>query len=410
VRSDLEKLMTQRGLDVMVVMGPSAGNPNLFYSVNGAGLTNAILLQRRGEAPHLVYNPMERDQARATGIAGSTFVENDMPRFQEEAGGDGIKAQAAFLSHLFRKHAVQGRVGFYGTGEMSRVYPILKRLTQLPGLELYEETNGKSLFDEVRLTKEASEVDRIRKVAEACFAAYEAIRNVIRAARLSGGLLQHLDGTPVTIGDLRAVVRTMFAAYGVVEDHDSIIAPGREGTAPHNHGTDTLPLLEGASLVIDIFPRESGGGYFFDITRTLCVGQAPQRLREVYSQVKEVLFLALAELKVGERCVSYQEKACERFEAMGYRTIRQDPRIESGYVHGLGHGVGLDLHEAPRLGGPTTNPEVIQPGMVFTVEPGLYLPEEELAVRLEDMVWVRPDGSIENLSPYTYDLEVFPEG
>jgi Xaa-Pro aminopeptidase len=408
VRNDLERLMAERGMDVVVVMGPSAGNPNLFYSVSGAGLTSAIYLKRRGEEPHLVYNPMERDQARATGIDGSSFADNDITRFQEEAGGDGIKAQAAFLAHLLKKHAVQGRVGFYGTGEVSRLYPILKRLTLLPGVELYEEANGKSLFDEARLTKESSEVERMRRVALACFAAYDAIKMTIRAGRLVDGRLQHADGSPVTIGVLRNAVRAVFAAHGVVEDHDSIIAQGVDGTAPHNHGTDSDVLREGASIVVDIFPREPGGGYFFDITRTFCVGAAPARLREVYSQVKEVLFLALAELKVGERCVAYQERACQRFEAMGYSTIRQDPRLESGYVHGLGHGVGLDLHEAPRLGGATTNRDVIQPGMVFTVEPGLYLPDEEIAVRLEDVVWVHPDGSMENLSPYSYDLEVFP--
>jgi Xaa-Pro aminopeptidase len=410
LRNDLERLMSERGLDVIVVMGPSAGNPNLFYSVSGAGLTSAILIQRRGQSPHLIYNPMERDQARATGIEGSTFVENELPRFQEEAGGDGIKAQAAFLENLFRKQGVRGKVGIYGVGEMSRSWPVLRRLTRIPDLEIYEETNGRSLFEEVRLTKDAAEVDRMRKVARSCFEAYDAVKNVIRSGRIVEKELQHLDGSPITIGELRSIIRVMFAAHGVVEDHDSIVAQGIDGTAPHNHGTDSDPLREGASIVIDIFPREPAGGYFFDITRTFCVGSAPDRLRQVYSQVKEVLFLALAELKVGERCVSYQEKACERFEAMGYRTIRQDPRVESGYVHGLGHGLGLDLHEAPRLGGPVTNPDTIRPGMVFTIEPGLYLPEEGIAVRLEDVVWVRPDGIMENLSPYSYDLEVFPEG
>lgn len=410
MKSDLEELMTERGLDAVVVMGPAAGNPNLYYVVNGAGLSHAIFVQVRGREPHLVHNPMERDQARATGIETSSFADNDLPRFTEEAAGNEVKAQTAFLEHIFRKQAIRGRVGIYGVGEMSRLYPVIRHLSGLPGVELFEDPNPRSIFDEARLTKEAAEVDRMRGVGRACFAAYDAIKQTIRAGRLKDGRLHGRDGAPVTIGQLRSLVRTTFAAHGVMEEDASIIAQGIEGTAPHNHGTDTDVLREGASIIVDIYPREAGGGWFFDITRTFCVGAAPARLREVYAQVKEVLLLALAELKVGERGYGYQERTCLRYEKMGYATIRQDPRTESGYVHGLGHGVGLNIHEGPRLGGTDTNPDVILPGMVFTVEPGLYLPAEEIAVRLEDMVWVRPDGTMENLSPYPYDMEVFPGG
>ncbi len=409
MKQDIEKLMETRGVDALLVMGGTAGNPNLFYAVDGAGLTSAVFIKKKGTPAHLVHGPMERDQARATGIDTSTFVDNNLPRFVEEAGGDGAAAQAAFLTHLLSTQAIQGRVGVYGNGEVSRLYPVLRRLAGVPGVDLYEESNGRSLFEEARITKSEAEIERIRVVARSCFDAYDAIKAVIRGGRLVNGKLEDTTG-PVTVGRLRAIVRKTFAEHGVVEDHDSIIAQGIDGTAPHNHGTDSDVLREGASIVVDIFPRESGGGYFFDITRTFCVGPAPDRLREVYAQVKEVLTSALAELKVGERCFQYQERACDRFEAMGYSTIRKNPRTIEGYVHGLGHGLGLDLHEAPRLGGTASNKDVLAPGMCFTVEPGLYLPDEEIAVRLEDVVFVRPDGTMDNLSAYPYDLEIFPAG
>jgi Xaa-Pro aminopeptidase len=410
MKSDLEPLMSDRGVDALLVLGGTSGNPCLYYAVDGVGLTNAVWLKRRGAAPHLVYNPMERDEARHTGLDGSTFPENDYSRFLEEHGGDGPAATAAFLAHLLKKHGVSGMVGVYGTGEAARLWPILRRLDGIDGLSVYEETNGRSLFETARITKSAEEVDRVRTVAKACFAAMDAIKETIRKGRLVDGTLCDRTGKPVTIGQLRGLTRRVWAEHGVLEDHDSILAQGVDGTAPHNRGTDSQEIEAGRSIVVDIFPRESGGGYFFDMTRTFCVGAAPARLREVYAQVKEVLLGALADLKVGAKCIDYQVKACERFEAMGYPTIRQDNRTQTGYVHGLGHGVGLDLHEAPRLGGPMTNPDVLAPGHLFTVEPGLYLPDEEVAVRLEDVVWVRPDGAMENLTVYPYDLEVFPEG
>jgi Xaa-Pro aminopeptidase len=410
VKSDIERLMAEKGLDALVVLGAAAGNPSLYYVVDGAGLGNAVWLKRRGHEPHLVYNPMERDQARATGIDGSSFPENDWSRFLEEHGGEGPATTAAFLAHLLKKNGASGKVGVYGTGEAARLYPMIRLLGETPGITIHEETNGRSLLEAARITKSEAEVARMKKVALACFDAMDGIKAIIRSGRLRNGRLHDRTGRALTIGDLRAATRRAWAQHGVIEDHDSVVAMGKDGTAPHNRGTDTDALEAGKSIIVDIFPREGGGGYFFDMTRTYCVGAAPPRLREVYSQVKEVLLAALAELSVGTRCINYQLKACERFEAMGYTTIRQDSRVESGYVHGLGHGLGLDIHESPRLGGPSSNPDVLAPGHVVTVEPGLYLPEEGVAVRLEDVVYVRPDGRVENLTTYPYDLEIFPEG
>lgn len=410
MRSDIEKLMEQRQLDALLILGPSSANPPMFYVTGGAALGKSVYLHRRGQPPHLIYNMMERDAARATGLDGSAFPENDFPRFIEEHGGDNPAAQAAFLGHVFRKHGVRGRVGVYGMQETARIFPILRRLAELPDIEIAEETSGRSLFEEARLSKDAAEVDRVRQVGLACYAAYDAMKAAIRAGHLVDGQLFAADGSPVRIGTLREILLRTFATHNVMEDHGSIIAQGVDGTAPHNHGTDADILREGASIVVDIFPREPGGGYFFDITRTLCVGTAPARLRAVYADVKEALLNALGTLKVGERCYDYQARTCDLFEGKGYGTIRKDSRCTSGYVHGLGHGVGLDIHEAPFLGGSSSNPDVLAPGQLFTIEPGLYLPDEAVAVRLEDIVWMRPDGTPENITTYPYDLEVFPAG
>ena len=110
MKSDLDRLMTERQVDALLVLGGTSGNPSLYYAVDGVGLTNAVWLKRRGAAPHLVYNPMERDEARHTGLDGSTFPENDYSRFLEEHGGDGPAATAAFLAHLLAKHGVTPRL------------------------------------------------------------------------------------------------------------------------------------------------------------------------------------------------------------------------------------------------------------------------------------------------------------
>jgi Xaa-Pro aminopeptidase len=96
--------------------------------------------------------------------------------------------------------------------------------------------------------------------------------------------------------------------------------------------------------------------------------------------------------------------ACDLFEAKGHPTIRQNPLTQEGYVHSLGHGVGLHIHEQPFSGPNSSDNEKLVPGVVVTVEPGLYYPDERLGVRLEDTVWMRPDGQVEVLAEYPLDL------
>jgi Xaa-Pro aminopeptidase len=211
----------------------------------------------------------------------------------------------------------------------------------------------------------------------------------------------------VTLGDLRELLGREFLAHGL-EGGESIVSQGRDAGVPHNRGNDADLLRPGLPLLVDIFPGEAGGGYYSDMTRTFCLGTAPEPLQRLYRDVHDAFQLAIRTLKVGEPCRSYQEKVCELFEQRGHATQRTSDTVQEGYVHGLGHGVGLAVHEAPRLGGPPSNTQVIEPGMVVTVEPGLYYPSRGLGVRIEDLVAVGPDGRLENLTPVPYDLEIHP--
>jgi Xaa-Pro aminopeptidase len=114
----------------------------------------------------------------------------------------------------------------------------------------------------------------------------------------------------------------------------------------------------------------------------------------------------ISALKLGERGYSYQSLACDIFEKKGYATLRQSETLTEGYVHNLGHGIGLEVHEHPRLAGPPTNTDLIVEGSVFTVEPGLYFPSKSVAVRLEDIVYARDDGTFENLTTFPKELEI----
>ena len=184
---------------------------------------------------------------------------------------------------------------------------------------------------------------------------------------------------------------------------------GRDAGVPHNNGQHDMPLRLGQSIIFDIFPRDRSTGYFHDITRTWFLGYAPDDLLQRWQQVKTIYDALLAEMRVGEKCSLYQHMACDYFEDLGYPTTRHDPKTEVGYNHSLGHGLGRDVHEEPRLSHMPGNDAVLQPGHVVSVEPGLYYPDEGWGIRIEDTVAFDEDGNLINLSDYPYD-PVIPLG
>ena len=124
----------------------------------------------------------------------------------------------------------------------------------------------------------------------------------------------------------------------------------------------------------------------------------------LYEQVHEVYQKIYSEMRMGEWFASYQKRTCELFEEMGHPTVMSQPETEEGYVHSLGHGVGLHIHERPFSGMNALAGDVLGPGTILTLEPGLYYPKRGMGVRLEDTIWVRPDGKLEILVDYPMDL------
>jgi Xaa-Pro aminopeptidase len=161
-------------------------------------------------------------------------------------------------------------------------------------------------------------------------------------------------------------------------------------------------VLLGKSIVFDLFPRELGGGYFHDMTRTFCLGYAPPEIQQAYDQVMQAFTEVVSTLQVDEQTGKYQNLACDIFEEHGHKTSRSDPGTLEGYVHSLGHGLGLQIHSRPSFR--DNSKDLIQVGQVFTIEPGLYYPDKGYGVRIEDTLLVDQDGKFQSLTPFPKDL------
>jgi Xaa-Pro aminopeptidase len=403
VKTDLDRLMAERNLDAFVVLGDAHANPIMNYLTGGAMLERAIVLKRRGAAMTLVHGGMERDNAAATGLE---LVDRDAVYDQMEYlrkhDGNRLAAQVDYLCDVLRGQRLAGRVGVYGMFDAGAAMAILNQVQdRVAGVELVGEY-GESLFTLARETKDDWEISQMREAGRLTGLVVGETQAFIQGHSTRDDLVIKRDGEPLTIGDVQTFTRSRVFAYGMSQDHH-IFAQGRDAGVPHNSGTASMPLRLGQAIVFDIFPK-TASGYHHDLTRTWCLGYAPEEVVAAWLHCKEIFDQAMAAVAVGTPCRDLQALTLDYFERMGHPTMRTQPGGHEGYVHSLGHGLGLDIHEEPRLSVAAGNATLLQPGHVVSVEPGLYYPERGFGVRIEDTVALTEDGTAVNLSHYPYDL------
>jgi Xaa-Pro aminopeptidase len=405
MKKDLDVLMQNRQLDALLVIGQGSHNPPMTYLIHEAELTQAILVKKRGEQPTIFHWSMERDEAAKSGLPRRDLSDFRFDLLMQQAGGDQTLSMVYLLEKILKDQQItSGRLGLYGILEVGKAFATFTRLQQsLPELELVGET-GISIFAEAMATKDETEVARIRRLGKITTEVIGETADFLTGHRARKDVLVKPDGDPLTIGEVKRRIDLWLAERGAENPERTIFASGYDAAVPHSTGDNTAPLRLGETIVFDIFPREVGGGYFYDITRTWCLGYATDEALALYEDVLAVYRQLRSELRLDQACRLYQERACELFEARGHATVRSNPQTQEGYVHSLGHGVGLHIHEEPffRLNGPDS--VRLAPGAVITVEPGLYYPDRKMGIRLEDTIYARPDGVFEPLADYPMDL------
>lgn len=406
MKQDLDRLMAERNLDGLLVLGNSAGNPVMNYLTGGAHLERALVLKRRGAPLTLIHGGMERDTAAETGLR---LVDRDAQynamRYLNAHDGDRLAAEVAYLADVIQNEELRGKLGVYGMVDAGAAMMMLNLLQdRLFDAEIVGEY-GDSLFSLARETKDDAEIALMAEAGRLTGIVIGETQEFVRGHGVRGDSIVKTDGAPLTIGDVKAFLRTRLLHHGLAEDGDTIFAQGREAGVPHNRGTESVALQLGQAIIFDIFPR-IGRGYYHDMTRTWSFGYATDEVEAAYTQVKEIFDRTMAAARVGLPCRDLQQMTLDYFEAQGHPTARTHPGGHDGYVHSLGHGVGLDIHEEPRLSVAAGNATLLAPGHVVSIEPGLYYPARGYGVRVEDTIALREDGSVLNLTQFPYDLVV----
>lgn len=403
LRSDLDALMRDRGLAALVVIAYDRYDPAFHYAT-GQKIHHGVYLRASDGRARVLVDPMERDQAALVGCEARTYAELGFLQKLKHADS-AAAAYAELLASQLREMGVTGRIAVAGDASIGWGHAMLSQFTALaPDITLDATQPG--VLAHARATKTEDELERIRHCSRGAVAAMARVREYLGSLRRDGERFVDQDERIATLGSLRTLLQRTFAEHGLGEDGESIVAMGRDAGVPHNRGDDASELRAGQPILIDIFPGEAGGGYHTDMTRTFCLGPAPEPLATLYAQCREAFDAAMEWIAVGKPCREGQETVCDVFERLGHGTPRSQPGLTEGYVHGLGHGVGLAVHEGPSLAGPPSNTTRLAPGHVVSVEPGLYYPSRGMGVRIEDLVVAHADGRIENLTPAPYDLEI----
>jgi Xaa-Pro aminopeptidase len=404
MKSDLDRLMEEQDLDAILITGPAQHNPPMFYMTGPIHMTSGDLIKKRGSDPVLFYNPMERDEAAKSGFKTKNLADYRLDELIKTTRGNILEATILRYEKMLTEFEITtGKIAIYGKMDVGSSYAIFSGLNaKLPDLEILGQL-GDSLLLQAMATKDEHEVDRIRAMGAITVSVVEKVADFLTSHETRNSLLVKSDGAPLTIGEVKNQINLWLAESGVENPEGTIFAIGRDAGVPHSSGNPKDILELGKTIIFDIFPAEAGGGYFFDFTRTWCLGYAPDNVLELFEDVSKVYKQIMSEIKVNSLSSQYQDRTCELFAEMGHPTIKSDPQTQQGYVHSLGHGVGLYIHEYPRISSNFRN-DRLSPGSVVTIEPGLYYPERGMGVRLEDTVYVRPDGEMEVLAPYPHDL------
>jgi Xaa-Pro aminopeptidase len=369
-----------------VFIAASETDSNLYYTTKFIAPDPFIYLEIKGERI-LVMSDLEMDRAKSQASVDRVLSYTEIER---RAKSQGIAEPGSIdIIHMVLREAGITQLLVPANFPFSHA----SRLQELG----YQIQAKREPFYEQRVVKTAEEVRHIEAAQRATEAAVAAAHELLHGATITNDQLW-FDGAVLTSERVKKLINVKLMECDCVAQH-TIVAGGEQACDPHNEGSGPLPAHR--SIIFDVFPRSATTRYFADMSRTVVRGTPSPELTRLYQTVKDAQEEAITKVKDGADGMKIHQGICERFEQAGYKTGVVNGRMQ-GYFHGTGHGVGLDIHEAPRI---SRTGSLLQEGHVVTVEPGLYYPGLG-AVRIEDMVLVTRDGC-RNLTNYpkTFELD-----
>ena len=373
----------------VLIHGDTVRHPELRHEVP-LTLGDPFLYEEKDGRRHILVTDFEWPRIEGAGVEAELISPFELGL--DELLDEGKKYWEIGLELALR---AARRIGV-ANAVVPHTFPLeLAQFLRENGVEL---TSDREFFDERRRVKNETEVAGVRRAQRAAEAGMDAARDLFRRAAQSNGSLV-VDGEKLTSERVKLAIQDAFLRNGCTFD-EFIVSHGAQSAIGHETGSGEIK--SGEAIVIDLWPKDAETACYADMTRTFCIGEVPDELRDYHRLVKESLDRSLEGVRPGANGSDLYAVSCEPFQREGHKTmLNKDPGevVEDGYFHSLGHGVGLEVHEQPSLG---RSGEDLVAGDIVTLEPGLYR-RGWGGCRLEDLVLVTDDG-VENLTDYPYEL------
>ncbi len=366
--------------DTLLIIDSSESNADLYYRTGFFVPDPVIFVEHEGKRI-LVLSDLELDrgneEANVEKVVSLSEYRKKLPSRKRKLSGMTDIVDLVFKELRIKRAVVPGSFPIRFADELRKLgYKISYK--------------KKEPFFEERLKKTPQEIkfisDSLRKTEKAMDLAI----GMVASSEVRGKRLL-VNGRALTSEMIKSEINAELSRLGCVASH-TIVACGVHSSMPHHTGEG--PLFAGQPIVIDIFPRSQVSGYFGDMTRTVIKGIPSKELEKMYQTVLKGQRLGMSLIKHGAKVKEIHKAIVQFFKKSGFETGTIDGK-QQGFIHSTGHGLGLEIHEPPRVG---STEGVLEEGNVVTVEPGLYY-EKLGGVRIEDVVVVKKGGCV-NLTKY----------
>jgi len=400
LRQDLDNILAEKGAEALFLYSESFKEANMYYLTKFLAPDPFIFFKKVDDEPVIVINQMEypRAQKESTVKDVRSYVDYNFHEIVKSSPEPKLGV-LKFISTVTKKELGIGTKICIPPNFPAMIAEVLRKegLTIMPLFDVLEKA---------RETKEPDEINEVRAVQSVVDEVTKEVIDLIANAEVgvNGTLIVRTDGRKeqLKVGKVKSIFGHKFLDHGCVMEEEIIVACGPKGTDPHYFGNPEDELKANQPVILDIFPRSLRKRYCTDMTRTIVMGKASKEVKRMFEAVLEARNASVDALRAGVLGSEVYDICCNVLEKAGYATTRGGKQITKGFLHSLGHGVGLQIHEGPNMS--ELYKFALEEHNIVTVEPGLYDPDVG-GVRIEDIVEITKTGC-NNLTKMEIRLEV----
>ncbi len=396
MREDLDAILAEKGLEALLLCADSYRDANMYYLTKFLAPDPFIFFKKVDADPLIVVNQMEYPRAQKQSIVKvvKSYIDYNYLRVLKTAKNPQL-GEMKFIAEVVKKEVdAETRIC------VPPNFPVIVAdALRSEGLTINPMFG---IVEKARETKDSNEIEEIKTVQAFNEKITSQTIELIADSDVGSNRILQLKGETLTVGKLKSFFGTKLLEKGCLAEEDIIVACGIKSSDPHYTGEPEDKLKADQPIILDVYPRSIQKRYWTDMTRTVVKGKAPDKLKQMFDAVFKAKNASLDAIQAGALGSQVYDVCCDVLERAGYETTRGGKNVTVGMTHSLGHGVGLQIHESPRMNELSTFP--LKEHNVVTVEPGLYDPQIG-GVRLEDIIEVTKSG-YSNLTKMETQLEI----